>query len=154
MGEISVVRREGPIAPYLIAAGFVGAAAIVHFIVDPFIHPSSPYALFYLAILACAWFYGVGPAVLAAVMSAVVVEGFLIANENWSPLRMLPFTLACIGIVAIARLAYGIRSRESRVNAHLAAILNSTDDAMVSKDLNGIIQNCNPACERLFGYNG
>ena len=44
------------------------------------------------------------------------------------------------------------RKRAEQAQAYLAAVVGSADDAIVSKDLDGIIQSWNAGAERIFGY--
>ncbi len=56
-----------------------------------------------------------------------------------------------IGSALIAR-DIGEHQREKVARARLAAIVDSSDDAIIAKDLNGVITDWNCASERMFGY--
>jgi len=66
-----------------------------------------------------------------------------------SPIRDRDGTL-----VGVSHIVRDITERK-RIEAqalHLAAVVQSSDDAIVSKDLDGVVRSWNPAAERLFGY--
>ncbi len=56
-----------------------------------------------------------------------------------------------IGSALIVR-DLGTQQREHAAHARLAAIVESSDDAIIAKDLNGVVTDWNAAAERMFGH--
>jgi PAS domain S-box-containing protein len=57
-------------------------------------------------------------------------------------------------IVAVSKILRDIsgHNKTGEARFHLAAIVDSADDAIVSKDLNGIVKTWNEGAQRMFGY--
>jgi PAS domain S-box-containing protein len=70
-------------------------------------------------------------------------------DDSAAPIRGADGTLH--GVVLVFRDVTEAR-RAQAAKRHLAAIVEGSEDAIVSKDLNGIITSWNPSAQRMYGY--
>lgn len=146
---------------YVIAVAFVCAAELAQLALASLIGQETPYLFFAPAILLLATFGGIGPGLLATLLSV----GFLLpyAKLPWFStqeiIALTAFTVVGIGMSIVgetlkrARQKTAATTEDLRIReAHLQSILDTVQDAMIVIDTKAIIHSFSSAAERLFGY--
>jgi len=148
-------RALGRLQPYVFAASVVVVATLLRGAANPWLERSVPYLFFYPAIIVAATVGGFGPGVFAAALSGVISDYMYLEPVGSLMVRQTGERVALVLFLAngvlISRLS-GIARDATLSNQRLAAIVQSSNDAIVGKDLDGIIQSWNPGAERLFLY--
>ena len=114
--------------------------------------------IFILAVVFTARFFGFGPAVLCTFSSALVLDysmfrqtfGAAVSGNEFQ--RLGVFILIAVFVAGLARQRSRAETEADEARRQMAAIVASSEDAIASFTVDGIVTSWNRGAETLFGY--
>ena len=152
--------RAAPLQRYGMAVALVAASCVLRWTMPEVL--TGTYLPFYPAVAAAAMLGGFGPGVVALVLS-LFGAGVLFDNtpghlDLGDPLSLSRATVFIAGSMVVSLTAQWLRSQHLRqlrlgeALARLGTTVEASDDAILSTDVNGIIQSWNGRAQRTLGY--
>jgi PAS domain S-box-containing protein len=160
--------QHNPWVVYGAALGAILLATLIRWALGGFVHDRIPFTTYYPAIVIATLLGGFWLGMLASLISAIVAwwmfmsPTFGFALDAAQLTSLITFVLVCcllVGTVTALNSAIdlllaelGHRQKTQLAVGQLHAVAETSQDAIVTKDLNGIITSWNKGAERVFGY--
>jgi len=157
--------------PWIVYGAALGAILIATFIrwaMGGFVHDRIPFTTYYPAIVVATLLGGFWLGMLASILSAAIAwwlfmpPVFGLALDAAQLTSLITFIFVCfllVGTVTALNSAIDLllveidhRQKTQLALGQLRAVAETSEDAIVTKDLNGIITSWNEGAERIFGY--
>ena len=146
----AAVRYSAAVLAVWVALSFWTFSSLLH---------RYPSTLFLAAVLFTARYLGFGPAVFSSLLSAACLDFFVLPptlsfaiHHRIDVERLAVFLAISVFAGSMARQKTLAESRADRAAREMAAIVESSRDAIFSTDPRGKIVSWNQAAERLYGY--
>jgi PAS domain S-box-containing protein len=139
-------------APFLITA-----IALLVWMLWPVMH-TDPFAIFIAAVIVSASFFGFVPAVICAGLSVLTLEFVVFPRTPIMRMtytdaeRLIFFMIVAVLTAGLARKRSQAETRAREMRDRMAAIVESTEDAVLSATTNGTITSWNAGAQALYGY--
>jgi len=141
---------------YTAALAATGIALCI-WLLWPVMH-QDPFAIFIAAVIVSARFFGFGPALLCTAACGLVIDYFALEPRFSFALspndygRLFVFIAVSVLTAGLARQRSRAETRTEQIRRRMAAMVESSADAMLTTDAAAIITSWNQAAELLYGY--